>query len=81
MDDIKNWLNERSILKNEIIADELYVYLKDRLKECEKFNGRVTHEVIVSLVGSYGFILLFDQGMLERCDYSGVYRLVERKED
>lgn len=82
MNDIKNWINERRTLRNEIVADELYAYLKDRVEECGNYDGGVTYEVVLSLVGSYGFVVLLDQGLIEKCtDNKGVFRLVDRKED
>ena len=79
MNDIKNWINERQTLRNEIVADELYAYLKDRVEECGNYNGRVTYEVILSLVGSYGFVVLKDQELLEKCSMDRVFRLVDSK--
>ena len=82
---MKKWVKMRQTLLNELIADELYEYLKDRLGEAsEKHEGRINKEVILAFVGSYGFVMLRDQGMLEicnDCDQIGVFRLVDRKDD
>lgn len=61
MNDIKSWINERQTLRNEIVADELYEYLKDR---CDGLSA-VSEHVVLSLVGSYGLVVLKDAGMLE----------------
>lgn len=83
MNSIKNWIGERQTLKNEIVADELYAYLKDRVEDVN-YEGRIAKEVILALVGAYGYVVLRDQGMLEickDCDQVGVFRLVERKDE
>lgn len=78
MSDIKDFLNERRTLINEIVSDELYAYLKDR---CEGLND-IYDETILALVGSYGLVVLKDAGLLERRDVVNgrqVYALCEMK--
>ena len=81
---MKKWVKMRETLLNELIADELYAYLEDRLHACDNFDGKVTHELVLALIGSYGFVVLRNQKMLvkcEDCDQVGVFRLIERKDD
>ena len=81
---MKKWVKMRKTLLNELIADELYAYLEDRVRACENYNGKVTHELVLALVGSYGFVVLRDQGMLEICEdcgVDGIFKLVDRKDD
>lgn len=81
---MKKWVKMRKTLLNELIADELYAYLEDQVRACGNYNGKVTHELVLAIVGSYGFVLLRNQKMLVKCEdcgVDGIFKLVDRKDE